>query len=144
MAKVALKSLKKEISEAMEPHQFGVGCPDACLRISKAVWRCYKMAQEDHELGILQIDMSNAFNSLSRTAILEYVKTNIPALLPWASWMLSSAAVLVCGSTTLASTSGVQQGDPLGPLSFACGLQTVLRKLPPEPDLCEWWMTVTS
>ena len=97
------------------------------------------MAEEDPELGVLQIDMSNAFNSLNRTAILDFVKGNIPALLPWATWMLSSSAVIVCGDTTLASTSGVQQGDPLGPLLFACGLQAVLRELPPEPDLCEWW-----
>ena len=33
------------------------------------------------------------------------------------------------GSRTIASESGVQQGDPLGPLLFALALQPVLREL---------------
>ena len=54
----------------MEPSQFGVEVPDACNHIAKTIARCMKSRHEDSELGVLQIDISNAFNSLHRQSIL--------------------------------------------------------------------------
>ena len=46
-------------------------------------------------------------------------------LLPWVSWCYDSHSILWHPKGTISSQSGVQQGDPLGPMLFAL----VLRKL---------------
>ena len=40
----------------------------------------------------------------------------------------------------LRSTRGVQQGDPLGPLLFACAVDEVLRRLPGGCRLHKWYL----
>jgi hypothetical protein len=69
------------------------------------------------------MDVSNAFNSISREAI----KTNIikycPDLLSYFMWAYgdSTELVLINGKVIGRSSTGVRQGDPLGPLFFALG-----------------------
>ena len=52
-----------------------------------------------------------------------------PLAAAWANWSLGNEGKLFCAGATLSSTRGVQQGDPLGPLFFACGLQPILRAI---------------
>ena len=69
--------------------------------------------------------MSNAFNRVSRQAVLDECALFFPELLPWVSWCYDSHSILWHPKGTISSQSGVQQGDPLGPMLFAL----VLRKL---------------
>ena len=75
--------------------------------------------------AMLQLDISNAFNTIDREVVLAELRSNCPSLLPWVHASFQPAPLL-CGKQTLWSTAGVQQGDPLGPLLFATGLQSVL------------------
>ncbi|NJL35151.1 MAG: hypothetical protein HC893_16485 [Chloroflexaceae bacterium] len=79
----------------------------------------------------LQLDWSNAFNSLSRQSMLNAVALRAPQLLRFAAWMYASPSklwVAGCGDNEhlLWSRSGVRQGDPCGPLYFALSMQSVL------------------
>ena len=80
-------------------------------------------------MGILQVDVHNAFNSMQRAAILDFVATTFPTAFPWAAWSLKNDGSLLTGASVLHSTTGVQQGDPLGPFLFSCGLHSVIREL---------------
>ena len=72
--------------------------------------------------ALFKADFKNAFNSVSRTALCHAVAEHFQQLMPyfWAAYGTHSC--LVFGSRILASASGVQQGDPLGPLFFSLAL----------------------
>ena len=71
----------------------------------------------------VKLDLSNAFNALDRQALLRAVHEEFPGLAPWADWCYSRPSTLFLGKQTVRSESGVQQGDPLGPLLFSLALQ---------------------
>ncbi|CAI7810804.1 unnamed protein product [Closterium sp. NIES-54] len=75
------------------------------------------------EAMILQVDLSNAINSISREAIVEGLRgTTLQGILPLVrtSYGAPSEIFLDVGfkSPPLISETGVRQGDPLGPLLF--------------------------
>jgi hypothetical protein len=79
----------------------------------------------------LQIDCANAFNLLRRSAILNSVAAEFPALLPIAEASCRHSYHLgwrhADGSYRwVASEQGTQQGDPLGPFFMALPLQGAL------------------
>ncbi|CAI7898726.1 unnamed protein product [Closterium sp. NIES-54] len=80
---------------------------------------------------ILQADLSNAFNSISREAIVAGLRGNtLEGILPLfhSSYGASSELFLDAGfnSPPISSITGVHQGDPLGPLLFAAGIHPSL------------------
>jgi hypothetical protein len=73
-------------------------------------------------LAVAEIDISNAFNSVSRTSVLQ--STANSALGAYTHWAYAlPSKLLVAGEDDLLSRSGVQQGDPAGPLLFAAALE---------------------
>ena len=78
---------------------------------------------------VAKIDFSNAFNCVDRQAFLEQCRHHFPGLSRWAEWCYSRPSQLHFGTDIIPSESGVQQGDPLGPLLFALALQPLLHKL---------------
>ncbi|CAN0597640.1 unnamed protein product, partial [Laminaria digitata] len=59
-------------------------------------------------------DCSNAFNTVKRTAVLEEVANCVPALTP----LVAKCYCTRPADVTIACSSGVQQGDPMGPAMF--------------------------
>lgn len=74
---------------------------------------------------VVKVDFRNAFNTVSRDVVLREVREHFPALARWASWCYQAPSTPQFGNTTISCSSGVQQGDPLGPLLFAAALQPV-------------------
>ena len=70
------------------------------------------------DCAVLQVDLSNAFNSVSRSAVLAGVAHLFPHLLPWAILSLSVPSTLYSPMGHILSAEGVQPGSPLGPLFF--------------------------
>ena len=78
------------------------------------------------EYGLLSVDLTNAFNLVSRNAFLKGLKDHFPSLLAWTSYCCDGEApFLWSGEDSIRSVRGVQQGDPLGPLLFAFALQPI-------------------
>ena len=82
---------------------------------------------------LVKLDFANAFNSVQRDAVLQQVVDHFPALSRWATWCYRQPTRLQFGDRVLSSSSGVQQGDPLGPLLFAAALQPLARELRSRP-----------
>ena len=68
---------------------------------------------------LLQLDFSNAYNTLSRTAMLAAVARTCPQFLPYATACYGNPATLFGSGFTLFSEEGEHQGCPCGPLFFA-------------------------
>ena len=82
-------------------------------------------------MGVLQVDVPIAFNSVNRSAILDSVHTRAPHLLPWALQSLQPST-LYSGEHTIPSTQGGQQGAPLSPLFFSLAIHDAITASPPE------------
>ena len=87
--------------------------------------------------------MKNAFNAVSRQAVVEECATFYPEILPWVSWCYGSHPLLWHPLGQISSESGVQQGDPLGPLLFALVLQKLISSVDADDEcmdlLCQAW-----
>ena len=69
---------------------------------------------------------------------MDAVADRCPSLYPWPWACYGSHSWLFCGLDRIASASGVQQGDPLGPLVFSLGIQSTLEELA-EKVLWQGW-----
>ena len=85
---------------------------------------------------ILRLDFRNAFNLVDRAAMLRAVRQDLPGLTCWTDWCYSHHSRLLYAGETIASTCGVQQGDPLGPLLFSLALQPALVAARGHCDVC--------
>ena len=87
---------------------------------------------------ILKIDLRNAFNSLRRDKILAAVRENIPEAFSFFYQAYSAESLLIYGQTTLASATGLQQGDPAGPALFSLTIDDLIKSLTAE--LNTWFL----
>jgi hypothetical protein len=73
------------------------------------------------------LDLTNAFNTLDRTSIATGVSQHLPMLYRGCKWAYNAPAPLLLNKdgmiSLFQSSSGVRQGDPLGPLLFSIGFR---------------------
>ncbi|KAJ9435344.1 hypothetical protein DIPPA_10752 [Diplonema papillatum] len=125
----------KSVVQAVKPilercGQTGVGMKsgaDAMVCAMRCVGEAYR--RDGQGRGILKVDLQNAFNKVSREAILQAVAESAPGLLPYAIAAYGRRSRLSFGEEVVWSECGVQQGDPLGPLFFCLVLEKVLRRV---------------
>ncbi|XP_026383846.1 uncharacterized protein LOC113279369 [Papaver somniferum] len=93
-------------------------------------------------MSMLLVDFRNAFNLVDRSAMLRAVRNKFPSISRWVEFCYSSPARLYYGSSTLSSSQGVQQGDPLGPLIFSLTLHPIALKISQQCklDLQAWYL----
>jgi len=121
--------------------QVGVGVKGGVEAALVAV----KKARRDDSKVVLKVDVENAFNSISRAAILEKVKQKFPELEGRYRFCYGKPAKLFCDGEVLSfgSAVGVQQGDPLGPFLFALGISGCCSRLKSELEketLSVWYL----
>ena len=129
LEQVILRAVLPKAKEFLEPVQLGVGVKDATAHNAVAMSRVLPKVLSSPSLGILQVDISNAFNTVSRACIIRQVQERLPELYPWAVWSLSRRSLLFCQDEQLSSECGVHQGSPLGPLQFSLALHEVIKPL---------------
>ena len=93
-------------------------------------------------MGLLKIDLRNAFNEIHRDHFVHAACSLFPAMSAWTGWCYSSPSLLLYDHQhVLESRSGVQQGDPLGPLYFCCGIMALVDEIQAlGPVYNKWYM----
>ena len=120
-----------EAMSALVPMQLGVGVEGACETTAMAIQSWVNAEGGRSDWGILQVDLTNAFNCIDRGEVLRQVASRAPQLTQWAQFCYANPSHLFLGSGhPLRSEQGVQQGDPLGPLFFSLCWQQVVEQLP--------------
>lgn len=130
--RVALKAiLTTSFKPAMLlPNQLGVnskgGVEPAIFMLEEAI----SGVNEYNIQRIASLDLSNAFNSISRTSIASAVATYAPTLYRASKWAYNNPSILVTqDGVTIVSAEGVRQGDPLAPLLFSLAIRPTLEHL---------------
>ena len=124
--KLLLNYLTPSVRSYLTPIQLGVGVSTA----TELITHCVKETLDSNpEKFLLQVDLSNAFNSLHRRTMLKAVDRAAPALSAFCHYLYDTPTPLLCGTAVLSSCEGTQQGDPLGPALFCLAIHPVLKEL---------------
>eukprot|EP00731_Ephydatia_muelleri_P017587 Em0010g685a len=126
--------IKYKASEFFQPLQFGVACASGSEKVVHGLRACMDKHWEDDDFAVVKVDMRNAFNLVSRQVVLDECALHFPELLPWATWCYAAHPLLWHPMGRIFSETGVQQGDPLGPLLFALVLQKILNAIDADDD----------
>ena len=124
VSKICVAKAYETAAEYLQPLQVGVGVSggvEALLHSFNRIIRADSAMVDNRCMAL--IDFTNAFNEVNRSTMLTMVREKLPSLFPWVYFCYSIAAPLFVQSETIHATTGVQQGDPLGPLLFALVLQ---------------------
>ena len=79
---------------------------------------------------LASLDLANAFNSTARATIAASVARYAPVFYKAAAWAYNSPSILaVRNGPILASSEGIRQGDPLGPLLFSLAARPTIEQL---------------
>ena len=100
--------------------------------VDASVHACRAWASQHRSSGnkaFVKLDFSNAFNCVDRARALGAVRNAFPGLARWTQWCYACPSTLYFGTHEKCSASGVQQGDPLGPLLFAAAIQPMATEL---------------
>ena len=131
--------LRQALQDRLKPHQLGVATPAGC---ETTVLALRALREIKPEWGILQIDVANAFNTVSRSAIFEDLREaggSLEALIPYCRAFYANPSPLLYsnlsppyGCHVLSSTNGTRQGDPLGGPLFALAHSRAIRAVAQE------------
>ena len=90
----------------------------------------YSFFQHEETNAVLLLDVSNAFNSLNRAAILHNIRVLYPALAKYAiNSYRAPARLFGSGDKELISAEGTRQGDPLAMYMYTLNLQPLISRL---------------
>lgn len=117
-------------SEMLLPNQLGVnskgGVEPAIYILKEAI----AGANATGSTQMASLDLANAFNSVSRSTIATALVTYAPTPYRTAAWAHAQASLLVTANgELLASSEGVRQGDPIGPVLFSLAFRGTVKKL---------------
>lgn len=83
----------------------------------------------DKDFVVMKVDFRNAFNSVSRQVIFDECNKNFPELIPYLKVCYGQHPFLFHHMGILSSSTGVQQGDPLGPFLFSVALHKLVLRI---------------
>ena len=157
ISKAILSIIGPDIQETAGAVQLCAGHEAGC---EAAVHAMRKIFLEDETESILQIDATDAFNSLNRQATLHNIRRLCP---PFATVLINTYrehTELFIDGETIVSQEGTTQGDPLAMGMYALGTLPLIHELKPHArqvwfaddataggkltQLREWWDKIAS
>jgi hypothetical protein len=107
-----------DAANILAPHQYGVGVPSGAESIIHSLQ--HSLTNKDAKLALLQVDISNAFNSCDRARVLRelYQHPKLSAMFRIADFGYAVPSQLLlqgCGGRHLLSSNGVSWVIPYSP-----------------------------
>ena len=132
-AKMLMQRVGDQAATLLRPTQLGVSVRGGVEALVHTVAHAVREHGEDGRIGLLSLDFENAFNLINRQALIRAVHQHFPEILGYVRLCYANAEDphLWCGAQRMRSVTGVQQGDPLGPLLFSLVLHDLLAQMPP-------------
>lgn len=134
-AKITCRANLEKLGREFTPVQLGFGSKSGCEAAVHAV-RGFLEGQGGDVL--LKVDVTNAFNSVHRGAMLTQIKEKIPLSYKFLWQCYSSSSKLLYKTNLLASSVGCQQGDPMGPAIFSLAIHPIIKTL--NSKLNVWYL----
>ena len=138
-AKAAGNVIKEATESKLFPHQLGVavsGGAEAIVHSARSF--CSSNMNSVDPVLFLKIDFENAFNSIRRDKLLRAIQAEMPDFYPFLFQCYSKPSFLFFNGSPILSSEGVQQGDPLGPLSFSLAIQGLITSMVSELNV--WYL----
>ncbi|KAL0209092.1 hypothetical protein P9112_011679 [Eukaryota sp. TZLM1-RC] len=121
-----LSRFNEKAKKILLPFQYGINTTDG---VSLAIFATDVLFRQNESNVCMSLDFSNAFNSLSRRSIHGALLQYMPELIPYFQSTYCTYSNLHFGNNILSSSSGVKQGDPLGPLLFCLAIHPILLQI---------------
>ena len=135
-SRIALASMEEQVKAFFAPIQVGVGTRNGSESIfhESSVW--WAMGRV-----VGTVDISNAFNSFDRRAVMLKTFEHFPSLFSYVKFLYEdNNQLLVQPGEFISSERGAVQGDPLSPFLFALVIQNDLKAVKEETgvDMCAY------
>ncbi|CAE1280277.1 MYH [Acanthosepion pharaonis] len=125
----AEKVVVKEIGLELRPVQLGGSVQGGCEAAFDATRSFFENTSPVSSRILLKLGMKNAFNSIRRDHALEVCHQRTPSIFKLVHLSYSYASMLIGSDNIISSATGIQQGDPLGPLLFTMAIDGVARSI---------------
>jgi hypothetical protein len=119
----------------LPPAQLGFGIQWGAKAAAHAA--CSFLGNLSDGQAFLNIDFSDAFNTLRRERTFAVIRKEMPEFFPFTYSCYSSQSFIRFDQYTLLSDEGTQQGAPLGPLLFFLTIITLVKQIRSQ---CNIWM----
>ena len=128
-AKCANRYALNDPNSDLSPRQVGVNVKGGLEAAVHAIRRYFEVTGDDQDRVAVKLDFCNAFNCLRRDRMLEVVAKLFPGIYAFCRNAYSEHSVLMFNNHEIASATGMQQGDPLGPLLFSTVIHPILQNI---------------
>jgi hypothetical protein len=137
-AKMVLALNAPRATQCFGSHQVGVGTRLGSEATVHSVREFIKSMDPNSNKIVMKLDLSNAFNSVRRDAMLRAVYDKMPLIYPLTYASYNRSSNLFFGDYIIKSSCGVQQGDPLGPAVFSIAINEIIQKS--DLELNVWYL----
>jgi Reverse transcriptase (RNA-dependent DNA polymerase) len=127
VAKAACGTVRDRVTERLVPLQLGFGVQQGAEAAVHAA-RCYIRNLTPGGV-LLKIDFTTAFKTINRDEVFSSTADYAAELLPFIDVCYGQPIFLCYGQYVIKSEVGVQQGDPLGLMSYCTSTQKMIQSI---------------